>query len=49
MPVTPADLIRRRLANQRLSRAEDATPADAVGWLGARRPRRLSSKNHARI
>jgi hypothetical protein len=35
MPVSPADLIRRRLANQRLSRSDDATPADVVGWLGA--------------
>jgi hypothetical protein len=35
MLVSPADLIRHRLANQRLSRSDDVTPADAVGWLGA--------------
>jgi hypothetical protein len=29
------DLIRRRLANQRLSRSEFDTPADVVSWLGA--------------
>jgi hypothetical protein len=35
MLVSPADLIRSRLANQRLSRSDDVTPADAVEWLGA--------------
>ena len=29
------DLIRRRLANQRLSRSSFRTPADVVAWLGA--------------
>ena len=29
------DLIRRRLANQRLSRSEFDTPGDVVAWLGA--------------
>jgi hypothetical protein len=35
MPVSPAELIRSRLANQRLSRSDHGTPADAVAWLGA--------------
>src|SRR5262245_19698308 len=35
MPLSPADLIRSRLANHRLSRSDDVMPADSVGWLGA--------------
>jgi hypothetical protein len=35
MPVSLADLIRSRLANQRLSRSDDVTPADAVTRLCA--------------